>query len=248
MIRLSSRLETNMTALDTNSTLADLVTARPGLAPRLDQLGLDYCCGGQRRLDDAVAAAGLDLTDVVTLLESVNADPNDEDWSAIGPAELVDHLEVTHHAYLHDALPRLGALVDKVTAVHGQRHPELAEVQSLFGELRADLEPHLVREERVLFPMVRELVAATTAPSFHCGSLANPIRVMLADHDTAGDLLARLRSTTGDYAVPDDGCASYQALYAGLAELEADTHLHVHKENNLLFPAVLDAEHSFGAR
>ena len=71
---------------------------------------------------------------------------------------------------------------------------------------------------------------------------------MLADHDTAGDLLARLRSTTGDYAVPDDGCASYQALYAGLAELEADTHLHVHKENNLLFPAVLDAEHSFGAR
>jgi len=231
-----------MPTLDTNATLADLVTARPGLAPQFDRLGLDYCCRGQRRLVDAVDAAGLDLDQVLDSLDSVSAEPNDEDWSAMGPAELVDHLEATHHAYLHDALGRLGALVDKVTAVHGERHPELVEVQSLFGELRADLEPHLLREERVLFPMVRELGAATTAPSFQCGSLANPIRVMLAEHDTAGDLLARLRSATGDYAVPDDGCASYQALYAGLAELEADTHLHVHKENNLLFPAVLNAE------
>lgn len=237
-----------MTALDTNATLADLVTARPGLAPRLDELGLDYCCGGQRSLVDAVEAAGLDLGEVAAALESVHAEPTDQDWSAMGPAELVDHLEATHHAYLHDALPRLSSLVDKVTSVHGQRHPELAEVRSLFEELRGDLEPHLMKEERVLFPMVRELAAATTAPSFHCGSLGNPIGVMRAEHDTAGDLLARLRSATDGYSVPDDGCASYRALYAGLAELEADTHLHVHKENNVLFPAVLDAEQTLAAR
>jgi len=160
----------------------------------------------------------------------------------MSPVELVDHLETTHHRYLSDTLPRVGALVDKVAAVHSDRHPELVTVRSLFAELRADLEPHLVKEERVLFPMIRELATAATAPRFHCGTLANPIRVMLTEHDTAGDLLARLRAATANYSVPADGCASYHALYAALAEVEADTHLHVHKENNVLFPAVLATE------
>lgn len=237
-----------MTVVDTTATLADLVTTRPALASLLDRIGLDYCCGGQRSFVDAVEAAGLDLADVVDSLASAGVEPSAEDWSAMGPAELVDHLEASHHTYLRDALPRLAALVDKVTQVHQERHSELVEVQALFVALRADLEPHLMKEERVLFPMVRELAAATVAPSFHCGSLGNPIGVMLAEHDTVGDLLARLRSVTGNYITPDDGCPSYRALYAGLAELEADTHLHVHKENNLLFPAVLDTEQRLAAR
>ncbi|MEO8697420.1 MAG: hemerythrin domain-containing protein [Acidimicrobiales bacterium] len=148
----------------------------------------------------------------------------------------------THHAYLHDALPRLVALADKVASVHRANHPELKNVAGLVQEIRADLEPHLLKEERVLFPMIRELAAATAAPAFHCGSLSNPIRVMMSEHDTVGELLARLRNSTNGYRVPDDGCASYQALYRGLAELEADTHLHIHKENNVLFPAVFASE------
>jgi len=234
--------------IDPTVTLGTLVTAIPALAAPLDRLGLDYCCGGRRSLGEAVAVAELDLDAVMSELTAVAVPSEAVDWAEMGPAELVDHLESTHHAYLHEALPRVGALVDKVSAVHGGRHPELDEVRSLFGELRADLEPHLLKEERILFPMIRELAAATAAPSFHCGTLANPIRVMLAEHDTAGDLLARLRAATGDYAVPSDGCASYQALYAGLAELEADTHLHVHKENNVLFPAVLEAERAMVGR
>ncbi len=111
-----------------------------------------------------------------------------------------------------------------------------------YALLRADLEPHLAKEERMLFPMIRELVSSPVPPRFHCGSLRNPISVMLAEHDRAGDLLAGLRSLTSGFEVPDDGCASYRALYDGLAELEADTHLHVHKENNLLFPAVVAME------
>jgi regulator of cell morphogenesis and NO signaling len=164
----------------------------------------------------------------------------------MSPTELVDHLEATHHAYLRDALPRAAALADKVASVHAERHPELAVISGLVAELRAELEPHLTKEERILFPMLRELGAATQTPQIHCGSLANPIRVMAFEHDTAGDVLARLRAATSGYSVPDDGCASYQALYVTLAELEADTHLHVHKENNVLFPAVLDAEASIG--
>jgi len=97
----------------------------------------------------------------------------------------------------------------------------------------------------VLFPMIRELETATEAPRFHCGTLQNPIAAMSSEHDRVGELLARLRALTDAYTVPDDGCASYQLLYTGLAELEADTHLHVHKENNCLFPAAIAAEQRF---
>ena len=160
----------------------------------------------------------------------------------MGPAELVDHLESTHHRYLWDEMPRLSALVDKIIDVHGVRHPELAGIARCWAELRADLEPHLHKEERVLFPMIRELASSPTAPVFHCGSLANPISVMLREHDIVGGLLARMRGLTDGYRTPDDGCASYRACFDGIEALEADTHLHIHKENNLLFPAVLRLE------
>ena len=161
----------------------------------------------------------------------------------MAPDALVDHLEATHHAYLHAELPRLSALADKVVAAHGARHPELSEIRLAYETIRADLEPHLAKEEQVLFPMIRALAgAATTAPRFHCGTLQNPISVMLREHDQVGDLLATLRRLTQDYQAPADGCASYRALFDGFAELEADTHLHVHKENNVLFPAVVAYE------
>jgi regulator of cell morphogenesis and NO signaling len=165
----------------------------------------------------------------------------------MAPAELVDHLEATHHAYLHAELPRLDALFDKVIGAHGARHVELEGIAATYRLLRADLEPHLQKEERVLFPMIRELATAVERPTFHCGSVANPISVMMAEHDRAGELLESLRLMTGDYTAPADGCASYRALFEGLAQMEGDTHLHVHKENNLLFPAVVELEQRWAA-
>ncbi len=237
-----------MTIIESDTTLAELVIARPGVAPRLEALGLDYCCGGQRSLADAVIEAGLDLEATTSDLEAAaqqTAPASEPEWDGIDG--LVDHLESTHHAYLHEALPRLVALAEKVAGVHGTNHPELVDVARLVNELRADLDPHLDKEESVLFPMIRELAAAQSAPSFHCGSLVNPIRAMLSEHDTVGDLLATVRSVTDDFRVPADGCGSYHALYAGLAELEADTHTHVHKENNMLFPAVIEIERALTA-
>ena len=231
--------------IDPSITLAELVTQRPALARELERRSLDYCCGGQRTLAEACSRQGLDVEETATALTAVHGGEV-ASWATFGPVELVDHLQATHHVYLHDELPRLTALADKVAGVHGDRHPELAEVQRLSVELRDELEPHLAREEQVLFPMIRELAAADTAPTFHCGTLRNPISVMLREHDRAGELLAQLRAVTHGYVIPEDACASYTALYAGLEELEADTHLHVHKENNLLFPAViaLEAERS----
>lgn len=223
-------------------SLASLMTRHPELAPVLDRLGLDYCCGGGRTLGEAVAAAGMDFDVVVHELEQTAPAAVADDWTSLGPAALVDHLEATHHVYLAEALPRLHALATKVVAVHGERHPELLVVLRLVVDLRDELEPHLMKEERVLFPMIRELAAASRVPQFHCGTLGNPIAVMGIEHDRAGELLGALRASACNYAVPDDACASYRALYDGLAELEADTHLHIHKENNLLFPAVLALE------
>ena len=224
-------------------TLAAIVDANPDTARILEHHHLDFCCGGQRTLDAACAEQGLD-TDAVRAELDAAPTTGDAEWATMGPTELVDHIEATHHRYLHDELPRLAALTHKVVGVHAGRHPELHRLEATFAALQADLEPHLIKEERVLFPMMRELSEAAVAPSFRCGSVGNPIRMMLLEHDRAGELLADLRVVTDGYQPPADGCASYQALYRGLEELEADTHLHVHKENNVLFPAVLALEHA----
>jgi regulator of cell morphogenesis and NO signaling len=232
--------------IDPNSTLADLVSDRVELAPVLGRLGLDFCCGGDRPLAEAVRDAGYEVGFVLAELDAV-APRAQPDWHGLEPVALIDHLESTHHRFLRERLPYLSEVAAKVVDVHGANHPELAQIATTFAELRADLEPHLLKEEQVLFPMVRELFAASGPVEFHCGTLQNPVSVMSREHDRAGELLARLRDLSDDFEPPADACASYRALYAGLAELESDTHLHVHKENNLLFPAIV-AEESRHAR
>ena len=228
-------------------TLAAIVDANPASVRILERHQLDYCCGGRRTLEQACAERDLDPAAVLAELGALQPAAA-ADWPTMEPAQLVDHIESTHHRYLHEELPRLAALTDKVVGVHGTHHPELHSVKVTFTALRDDLEPHLMKEEQVLFPMIRDLADATTAPTFHCGSVANPIRMMLLEHDRAGELLAELRDITNEFQPPEDGCASYHALYGGLAEIEADTHLHVHKENNVLFPAVLALEDALSAR
>lgn len=218
-------------------TLGELVAEAPGRAVVLDRLGLDYCCHGQRTLADACTEAGLDHDAVMAELDTAAPQPVDHPTE---PAALADHIEATHHRYLHVELPELDALAAKVAGVHGARHPELADVHRLVVALRADLEPHLLKEERVLFPAIRALADGARDVPF--GTVQNPIRMMSMEHDQAGELLAALREVTGGYRVPEDGCASYRSLYERLAALEADTHRHIHLENNVLFLAAVALE------
>lgn len=230
-----------MNAVVADRTLGDLVTEDPGRTRVLERFGLDYCCGGQRTLHQACTEAGVDPTDVTAALATAPVQPQ-ADWVRLGLTELIEHVVSTHHGYLWAEMPRLTALVEKVEGVHRGRHPELTHLREVYDELVADLTPHLLKEERVLFPAVAGMAASSAMPALPFGTMANPIRMMLAEHDAAGELLVRMREITGGYAMPSDGCASYQAMLSGMEQLEADLHEHIHKENNVLFPRVLAAE------
>jgi regulator of cell morphogenesis and NO signaling len=224
-----------MTDTLTQRSLGALVAEAPARARVFDQLGLDYCCHGDRSLAEASQAAGLDPDAVIAALAAAVPPAATTTASTAGDLmALVDDILSGHHAFLRDELPALVALAAKVEAVHGSRHPELAAVHRLVAALRADLEPHMQKEERVLFPAVRRLVDGQR--QFGFGTIDNPIGMMRFEHEQAGDLLAELRRTTNGYSVPADGCASYEALYRRLEHVEEDTHLHIHKENNVLFP------------
>ncbi len=226
-------------AIDPESSLAEIVDESPGSARIFEGRGLDYCCHGDRSLGVACDEAGIDSAELLDELATLGSEPSAE-WTAMGPVELADHIEATHHAFLHTELPRLAALAAKVESVHGERHPELVDVATTFGGLKSELEPHLAEEEQVLFPAIRQSSVddGVTEGDGVTAGIADLVAKLEDEHDSAGALLAHLRAATGSFTVPADGCASYQALYEGLAGLEADTHLHVHKENNILFPAV----------
>lgn len=225
-------------------SLAEYVIENPNTARVFERHGLDYCCHGGRSLADACGAAGLDPVELAAELAQVDAAASPVPGDTV--ASLIGHVLTTHHTYLRRELPRLADLMTKVVTAHVERHPEVADVQVTLAEITDDLLPHLLKEERILFPLAIELLGAVAPTDFHCGSVNNPIRVMHAEHDRVGELLATLRDQTGGFQVPEDGCPTWRALYAGLAELEHDTHTHVHLENNVLFPKITALESALG--
>jgi regulator of cell morphogenesis and NO signaling len=174
---------------------------------------------------------------VLADLEALDATvvPQDDPIAGMSMTELADHIEETHHTYLRSELPRLTRLVNKVTAVHGQAHAWLDEVRTVYAGLVTELEPHMMKEEQILFPMIREIEKSGSSGAVYCGTIENPIRVMEHEHDNAGEALARLRTLTDGFAMPEGACNSFRAMLDGLETLEADLHQHIHKENNVLF-------------
>jgi regulator of cell morphogenesis and NO signaling len=231
-------------AVTQEATVGQLVVERPGRARVFEKLGIDDCCGGKRPLAAACSARGLDAQTVVRLLEAMEdvPDVSQADWSQRTMSDLADHIEQTHHAYLKEELPRLHGLLEKIAAKHGPSRPTLVDLLEVFTAFRDELESHMAKEERILFPMVRQLETSRGAPAFHCGSIRNPIAVMVAEHDNAGAALERMRKLSDDFTPPADACNTYRAAFDALAELEADMHQHVHKENNILFPRAAEAE------
>jgi len=215
-----------MVKIDVSMTLAESVDAFPQLAREFERLGLDYCCGGRSTLGEACAMTGLDPEATIAELSAAATTSGSAEWTTMTADVLVDHLEATHHRYLRDEMPRVTALVDKIVSVHGARHPELMEVASCFAHVCADIEPHMAKEERMLFPMIRELVTSTGMPSFHCGSLRNPISVMLSEHDAVGSLLARLHLDEAGAPPPCRAALAAVGQLAGVLVHRAAHHDH----------------------
>ncbi|HPU13745.1 MAG TPA: iron-sulfur cluster repair di-iron protein [Aeromicrobium sp.] len=224
-----------MTVLGT-ATLAELVIEDHRRAPILEGFGLDYCCGGQQSLADAVSVTGLDLADVQQALELPTQAESTESTSREN-AELAHDILDTHHAYMWEEMPRLLALVQKVHGVHGERHQELAEVLEIFTTAVGELEPHMTKEERSVFPSINRL--ERTGQWSASSPLADQVADLVDEHEAVGALFKRLNQVTENYEVPADACGSYRAMLEGLKRMELDLHEHIHKENNILFPGAL---------
>lgn len=234
-----------MDCIERNLTVGELVRAKPSRSRIFDRMGIDFCCGGKVSLARACEKRGLDVDSVVAQIAENDAQAitdNSVDADAMTLTELCDHIEASHHAYLKQELPRLDQMTEKVARVHGDKESRLLEIRKLFLELRAELEPHMFKEEKILFPMIRQLESSETLPEFHCGTVKNPIRQMDHEHDHAGDALAHIRSAADDYVPPQWACNTYRAMLDGLHELERNMHQHVHKENNVLFPKAAQLE------
>jgi regulator of cell morphogenesis and NO signaling len=237
-------------AIDTTKTVREFVLELPSSTNVFEQLGIDYCCGGQKPLAEACAAAGKKLDKLTAALERLQSEQQtrtapESNWTALPLYDLIEHIKSTHHAYVREQIPNIEALLDKVTAKHGENHPELAGVRDKFDALADELGPHLMKEEQILFPYIARLEESSVqhepAPPSCFGSVENPIRMMMSEHDNAGEALREMRRLTADYKVPEDACTSFRALYKLLQEFEADLHQHIHKENNILFPRAMQA-------
>ena len=231
--------------IDVNTkTIGELALEAPNAIAVMEKWQIDYCCRGHRSVAEACRNAG------VTPLELLAAigDPRVEqslDWRTRSLSELQSYILSTHHLYTRQGMETISLLSEKVANRHGGNHGEVVVVRRLFGELADELGPHMMKEEQVLFPYVEELEAASEGdplPRSCFGTIANPIRVMLMEHESAGEKLAQLRAVTEGYALPQDACLSYRALYERLAGLEQDLHRHIALENNLLFPRALRLE------
>ena len=233
----------------TTKTVGEIAAEMPSATREFEKLGIDYCCGGSRTLGEACAEAKISVDEALARLEKslASTEPGDDkDWQNQLLADLVDHIKTTHHVFVREESPRIAALAAKVVGVHGKNHPELLQVQDVFSVLAAELGVHLMKEEQVLFPYILRMeesaLAGEPMPPATFGTVVNPVRMMMQEHDGAGYALRSLHTITNDYRVPEDACISYRTLYQALQGFEADLHQHIHLENNILFPRAVALE------
>ena len=241
--------------IDTRKTVREIVLEMPASVGVFERLGIDYCCGGDKRLDDACQAAGRPVQEVLRSLEAVKtatqADAGATDWSRESLGSLMNHIVGKHHTFCQQEVARLEPLLAKVSEAHGAQHPELHRLKSLFSGMSKELLMHLVKEEQTLFPYIARMEEAVTRgarfPRPPFGTVQNPVRMMVLEHDNAGAALHEMRKLSRDYQIPPDGCNSYRALCDGLKTFESDMHQHVHLENNILFPRAVALEDTAAA-
>ena len=237
-------------------TIGELVAEDYRTAAVFKKYEIDFCCNGNRSIEEACSYNNTTIEEVkseirLVMESSVNGTNKINDFASWPLDLLVSYIEKKHHRYVTTRTPLLKEYLDKLCKVHGEKHPELIEINSLFSGAAAELSAHMKKEEQVLFPFIMKMVAAREekARTFSTpfGSVQNPISTMMQEHDTEGQRFRKIKELSGNYMPPPDACNTYRVAYALLHEFEDDLHLHIHIENNILFPKALQLEATFAA-
>jgi regulator of cell morphogenesis and NO signaling len=247
-------LEKEMVTITSTTKVRDVALELPQSTRLFEKFKIDYCCGGDQPLAAACASAGVDLQNVLALIQQIKQAPHAGngtlDLQKATVSELIGYILDKHHVFTKEEMARLEPLADKVVGAHGENHSELLALRDLMRQLFEDLRPHMFKEEQILFPFIIALDSAReqnrAAPFAPFGTVNNPIRMMLMEHDTAGELLREMRKLSSDYRVPADACVSFKTFYEALEGFEQDLHQHIHLENNLLFPKAIELEEMAG--
>lgn len=203
--------------------------------------GIDFCCGGNQSLAEACFDKGINKDDLASELKNVEQEPTDhstnfKEWE---PGFLCDYIVNTHHKFVAKNLPELIFYTDKIATVHGEHHPELIEVANIFNKISDELKPHAKNEEEILFPAIKEVISNGSPKAKKI--IVQEITRMLGEHDFVGNAMDKINKLTNSYLVPDDGCATYQVALKSLQQFEDDLHVHIHLENNILFPKAMES-------
>jgi len=224
------------------ATMADVALYFPQSIDLLDRYNLDYCCQGKTLFTEACKKANLDPEKVWSEVQNPSGikrggNPlNFENWNS---SVLVDFIVQHHHEYVRESIPKIQALLEKISEVHGDSNPELFFVKAEFNELTDELLNHLPKEEQILFPAIKRIEGqpiASVESELEPTALAMPIHVMEDEHERAGVLIKSIRTRTNHYAVPYYACPTYQLTMTMLHEFDHDLIQHIHLENNILFP------------
>jgi regulator of cell morphogenesis and NO signaling len=209
--------------------------------------GIDFCCHGDRSIESACEAQQIDCALIIAELNQTLTEHqgNHIDFKSWSLDLLADYIEKNHHRFVRKKIEEITPYLSKIVKVHGSQHPELLEVLELFNESASDLTMHMQKEEKILFPFIRQMVESEgELVKGHFGSVQNPIAMMNHEHDIEGDRFRKIAALTNHYNPPADACGTYRVTFALLKEFEDDLHLHIHLENNILFPGAIKLEAS----
>lgn len=228
---------------ETGKTVADILLENPKAAGVFKKFHIDYCCKGKTLFEEACEEAGLDPEELQDQIDKAGENPafnmRAQEW---GLDFLADYIVHNHHQYVRDTTPDLLALSEKVARVHGNRHPELLEINATIYAIADELLQHMVKEEQTLFPAIKKLYRKESLSGFPFATIQAPINMMEMEHANAGDGFERIRELSDNFTVPEDACTSYRLLFDMMQAYEDDLHQHVHLENNILFPKAIDLE------
>lgn len=219
-----------MNVLKENATIGSLVAKSPEYASVFEKLGIDYCCKGHKQLKEVCEEKNLDIHEVIDRLKQIQTSTATRDWDQMSTSEIATHIIDTYHTHLRDELPRISYLINKVHTKHGHRYPYIAQLQTVFEEMKDSLLEHIDEEEKTVFPLIIKQASGQ--------ELSQCLSTLDEDHLQTGQALEKIQALTNGYTPPEDACMTHMVMVNSLKLLELNLHEHIHMENHILFPRV----------